>query len=284
MPQIRNEAEAIFKKIAAGYTITNARNDWTEYRRAVTDYIINNSDEGASLAILGAGRCNDLDINRLGEHFGSITLVDRDIEALNAVNAEYAKGSGRAVLKLLERDFVGISYDSYIDYTAAVITELRSHAEGETETAAAGTESVLARIYGEREGYRFTLPEQYDYVTAIGVCSQLNSMPAHISEALGMEEVPEIISSRTDRIVRDFLDTAFSAAEKAVFTGDELLRLPDSYCIDGAIQSLSYIEELAEKGQLAVPTHMSVIWPFDPARGRFYEMVVYKIIENNGGC
>jgi len=86
--------------------------DWSEYRNHITDYIFSavenhiikkklkedscirlknlhskellatTDDSKPTLAIWGAGGCNDIDIKRLAKYF-KLILIDRDIEILN---------------------------------------------------------------------------------------------------------------------------------------------------------------------------------------------------------
>lgn len=66
----------------AGRSGTDTFDAWKDYRKAVTEFIIENSEKGSSAAILGAGRCNDMDLSRLSAHFSGITLIDRDTDAM----------------------------------------------------------------------------------------------------------------------------------------------------------------------------------------------------------
>ena len=93
---------------------------WSGYRRFLTDYIIGcckGSDVFApgteqihkpSLAIWGAGACNDIDLAELDKYF-SLTLIDRDIEAMGRALARY----GLSNVKCVDLGFWSISDEEY---------------------------------------------------------------------------------------------------------------------------------------------------------------------------
>lgn len=56
----------------------NAFTEWSGYRNDLTDFIIDHTDSGKTVLIIGAGACNDYDIGRLLFHFSKIILLDRN--------------------------------------------------------------------------------------------------------------------------------------------------------------------------------------------------------------
>jgi len=91
----------------------NAFEEWRDYREAVTRYIIEASRPGSSVTIFGAGRCNDIDLAELKEHFGAIRLVDFDKKAMWAAVEKYGISAGT---ELVEHDLVGIKREWYIRF------------------------------------------------------------------------------------------------------------------------------------------------------------------------
>ena len=106
-------AEEIFKGLMRGYVIPGAYERWKPYRNCVTEYLISHTQEGKDLMIIGAGESNDFDLRRLHEHFGTICLVDRDLEAMQRAlrRDELTDASG---IMLIKKDFVGITGEEYI--------------------------------------------------------------------------------------------------------------------------------------------------------------------------
>lgn len=72
----------IYDQLRSLQVINNAYNEWESYRRELTEIIMKYAKESESIAIFGAGRCNDIDLRRLSECFSEIILFDKDLEAM----------------------------------------------------------------------------------------------------------------------------------------------------------------------------------------------------------
>jgi hypothetical protein len=59
---------------------------YAEHRARLTDALVQSSSPGGRLCVLGAGACNDIDLERIGERFSEIHLVDLDEKALAAAD------------------------------------------------------------------------------------------------------------------------------------------------------------------------------------------------------
>lgn len=98
----------ILDKIAAIRTNPNAFEEWSDYRRQLTDIVIAGTSKGDTLAVYGAGSCNDIDLRRLAKHFSEITLLDLNEEAMkDAVSRHRLEESEKIRIECF--DFVGIS-------------------------------------------------------------------------------------------------------------------------------------------------------------------------------
>lgn len=75
-------AKELLATFHASQRIPGAWEAWRGYRGQVTDYILENSQRGTSLAVFGAGRLNDLSLPQLLEHFSKVTLFDLDEAAM----------------------------------------------------------------------------------------------------------------------------------------------------------------------------------------------------------
>jgi hypothetical protein len=87
--------------IAPGYRlhqpfVAETEDDWTLYaghRARLTEEILASATgAGGRICLLGAGRCNDVDLDRLAAAFSEIHLVDIDPAALGAAVARQAHG------------------------------------------------------------------------------------------------------------------------------------------------------------------------------------------------
>ena len=67
---------SLYDELLQFQILPHARNDWAEYRTAVTAYLLQHTEPQSSVAVFGAGRCNDIDLREFRKHFSSVTLID----------------------------------------------------------------------------------------------------------------------------------------------------------------------------------------------------------------
>ena len=111
---------SVYQQIKDKFIMKNAWDDWTSYRDQLTDLVIGHlmetqSQEStpASIMIIGAGRCNDIDLQRLVASAENVLLLDLDMEAMH-----------EAVMALPERCRVIIHLFYYEGYSVAEIAAL----------------------------------------------------------------------------------------------------------------------------------------------------------------
>ena len=80
---------SVYDELLKTQTIPHAYENWAEYRRELTEYLTGVTDAGSTLAVFGAGSCNDLDLCMLREHFSQITLIDCQKESMFAALDTY---------------------------------------------------------------------------------------------------------------------------------------------------------------------------------------------------
>ena len=83
--------------------IPGAYDKWQQYRRELTDIIIEECPSG-SVLIVGAGQCNDIDIAKISRHFEKVTLFDRE-------SSDNSLASGLDNVTYIYGDILGISDD-----------------------------------------------------------------------------------------------------------------------------------------------------------------------------
>ena len=71
----------VIDEIKKEFEIPGAFESWAAYRKEVTDLILESGATG-SIALFGIGPANDIDLRRLRERFGRITLIDLDRESM----------------------------------------------------------------------------------------------------------------------------------------------------------------------------------------------------------
>ncbi len=216
------QAQKLLAAFRASQKIPDAWDAWRSYRAQVTENIIENSIPGTSLAIFGAGRLNDLSLQKLLGHFSQVALFDIDEAAMREgiwrdvgeflskekipCGISCKKTGMPAALNMFPVDFVGIADGDYIAF-ADVMLEI---AESLYFYAFAATEkkdgkpswpdrdaaAILARMYQKAQDELFRMYEKsrahipelpqetYDYTVALGVHSQLGNVPAWLLDAV----------------------------------------------------------------------------------------------------
>jgi len=88
LPLVPDEAGAhgenshLRQQVEANAGTADAWTLFANHRRHVTDLIASRAVSNGRLCVLGAGNCNDLDLEHLGPHFAAIHLLDLDGDAL----------------------------------------------------------------------------------------------------------------------------------------------------------------------------------------------------------
>jgi len=292
-------ARQIYERFLERSSRDDEFNDWAEYRAELTGFIIENTASGASLLILGAGKCNDLDLKRLAEHEGSITLSDyREETAAEAFRRYGLKPSER--IRFVASDYVGITDDDYIEYTDLLLAIMQrlADAPGDSLEEIVGPvldrmEQTLERIYERNMSYRIDLGvESCDYTVIAGLHSQLNNSfrglfqyvrkdvedrdkEVRFAEDLN-KFIFQITKEHTGYLVERFNDVVFETATKGVIYGYEesIIYTPEGShspvigTVDGARQAGEMIADRT------IGSHINCLWPLSRRRGIKFEMTI----------
>jgi len=294
---------SLYDEIKSHFTLPNAYTDWENYRNTVTDYLIAQTNQVSlplsfhpsmrrtellpTLAILGAGACNDLDLRRLSSHFSKITLLDYDTGSMQqALNTYHLKHTN--TVECLTLSLNGITSSDYQDFCEELQFFLREEKSSLTpEMFEAFALSLVNTCYKKSRQAAIPLaPASYDYIWCFGVHSQLQSVFAYIYHVFEVNlrntlfkdtGVPsEAFSSRlkeeNDYFIPHFHDALLSSAKKAIFLGLEQRRIENNEAIEGAYQAASDIRNRNLK-----LTEGIILWPFCPAGNVSYEMLIQKI-------
>lgn len=106
-------------------------NEWSKYRQAVTSYIIESSktspcmstckkSDKPSLAIWGAGQCNDIDISLLSNYF-NLVLIDCEQEKINEARSKYIMNNSCICTDI---PFWNIDHEAYELFEAMLVDAL----------------------------------------------------------------------------------------------------------------------------------------------------------------
>ena len=202
-----SRAQHIYDQFNARASRDDEFHDWAGYRDRLTEFVISCIPSGESLLILGAGKCNDLDLKKLAEHCGVITLSDYRPETAEEAFRQYGRTPSEN-LRFAESDYVGITDEDYLAYTDLLLKtmeKLGGSQESQDDSQKpqdsqkprcssleeiAGPElsalkECLEQIYQRNEGYQISLGNAvstgnagaavYDNAVVTGVHSQLNN-------------------------------------------------------------------------------------------------------------
>ena len=319
---LESRARQIYERFLQRSSRDDEFNDWAGYRAELTDYIIRKTAPGSSLLILGAGKCNDLDLQKLAEHCGSITLSDyrpetaeeafrqyglEPLEQLGSVesseqleSAQLESAARPARLRFACADYVGITDEDYIEYTAKLLGIMQKLVDmtGSSLEEIAGPQLIelrqtLEQIYERNAAYRIDLGgETYDYAVVAGVHSQLNNSFRGLfqyvkkdvedagAEVLFAEELNTFVFQTTREHTGDLVDrfneAVFAAVRKGIIYGFEKsiiynvkgLCSPMIGTVDGARQAGEAIAELPTEDP------WGCLWPLSRRRGIKFEMAI----------
>ena len=212
------EAKEAFRRIRESFRVPDAFSLWEEYREQLTDCVLGGrravpgqrvpegnspaGDADRSLAVLGAGAMNDLDLRRLAAQFQPVCLIDSDLSSLEEGLRRYgledsARTAGRGQsggipgtgtaggeIRLLRGSLTGITEADAEDFFRALYTRsVRSARAGRltSERFLADSLELLSaleqRLFRTAEAFLVLLPPGgFDTVVCAGLHSQLFSL------------------------------------------------------------------------------------------------------------
>ena len=185
----------ILQEIKKKFELVNAYEDWKDYRQLLTDIVIAacGDDNSKTLAVIGAGYCNDIDLKSLCRHFKEILLVDCDSEALFKVLNGLGDEDAKKVI-LRPASLTGIEESDLSEFFNDTLTELRKSGKYLTcgefeEILMTRLDRFLSKIYTTEDEVIKALPRA-DIAVCNGVCSQLFSIVSYFirSVAAGIPE------------------------------------------------------------------------------------------------
>lgn len=269
----------VYDALEKRHVMPRAWEDWTDYRREWSRFIISLCEPGTSILIVGAGACNDYDLVQFSGFFEKIYLFDLDEAAMReGIKRVPQKQRGR--IELLTGDFLGISPGEYTKFCYAVQEEVNRRGKNTdikelADMALPLVEELYASAKRRREG--LVLPRA-DYAAVSGVHSQVNHMLPWIWEAymqaLGQREetVFRRISSENSRIMREMNDRLLAAAARRLFVSAEKSRAGVPGGVEGAWQALEDLKKRPDGKNLRLTDTRIFPWGYDLRQNIIYEM------------
>jgi len=271
----------LYDDLMQNQIMPRAFSDWAAYRGALTDFILEHTEPGASALIVGAGPCNDFDLARLKAHFSKLTLLDRDERAME--RGLLRQGVSWAPEEFLCADLVGIRPDAYRRIADTMLALLRAElVSGDPDASRfqkVFLEQIAAAFQSRRPDALMARADLSDYVICCGVHSQLLTTFPQMALVYGRyipisyEAVAAQIREQLPAVVSELNDALLRWAKKGLILGLEEGRLGQDGGINGAWQAL---EDMERRG-LPAYAQTRLIWPFDPAQDKAYSVRVLAI-------
>ena len=273
---VMNNAAQILKQFNKLYEIPDAYSLWSDYRNNLTSFIRDNTSRGENALILGAGLCNDIDIEILASHFSDITISDRDTALLEKV----CKRNKDAGIKVAYFDIPGITEDLYEAFIEKIIAFLNFYGVSNQDLTNRFICNLINLTLNECRPEISEIDRRYDNIICVGVHSQLISKMPMLLEALpgiSMNAFPDVsvllssISTNASLALNEYI---FSHAKNRIIAGYEKSRIEENGPIEGAMQGYDNICHEIALGSLRKTAEASLLWPFNPAESKSYTVDV----------
>ena len=272
---------SVYRQIKDKFIMRCAREEWAVYRSQLTDIILEKSPK--SVMIVGAGRCNDIDLEKIAGMTEKVICVDVDEEAMQAaISAIPEKFRGRVECRNVS--LTGISEADLESFCDKLLTAAR--AEGRSLTADSFRTLLMSELNAlkdkmvrSEEELMGKLPEKsVDTVVCCGVHSQLfstvsffiRSMICSLQEIIPevgeLERVVDItLHDMNNRVIPIIDNVLWRTAEKTVIFGNEY---NPASPVEGAEQSIRYVADHMN------PKEKHLTWEFNRAEGVTYNMMI----------
>ncbi len=278
----------ILDDIKQKFRLPDAYEDWREYRQLLTETVIEcaKGDNSKTIAIIGAGRCNDIDLKGLCWHFESITLVDCDSTAMNEAVSKLTGDEAKRV-EINNTSLTGINETDLNLYFERVLLAVRN--EGYSLTYDSFGEIILSEL----EIFKDKLPTSYeilikelpkrDIVLCNGVFSQLfstisffvRSVAGSIPDSLFTgamqvaDRLEQELKSMNNAVIPVICKALIQSANDYVIFGNEYLKAD---LVEGAGQC---IEAVRNSGRTV--KEFECLWDFNRREKVTYNMLIQVV-------
>ena len=281
--------------------IDGADERWEAYRRDLTAYVMTDAEPGEAVLVVGAGACDDLELEWLLENDRQVFLLDCNPEALQAGTEKVGKHEN---LHTICADAVGLSEQQLDAFQKAC--------EAGTETLSEW-QTVYEDTFRTQRSFRHVVQDtlelygipKFDRIICMGFHSQVY-MPLILTLQTG--RYPLSVRQQVQRIVehlnRSFAeeslcvmrqygrvvylgyeyttflweDTALreEAIERLTEQGSSGLHQMRMSRVEGAYQLEQEIGKAYEKQELQIADCAYMLWPFSEEKS--YLMVIFRIL------
>ncbi len=276
----------IIDEIKKEFEIPGAFESWAAYREEVTDLILESGATG-SIALFGIGPANDIDLRRLSERFGRITLIDLDRESMERGLVRYGLQHCPKV-ELWDISLSGVTMEDVAAFFETLYDQVVQSGRTLTEAAfmkmsLSALEEIRRKVYASREALRAQLPaNHYDMVVSVGLHSQFWSILSYswltlagnveeqiIGHAMNHDPFFETLRAIDDSFIPLLNEVLLSMGDRAIIAVEE----DEANPVEGAFQSMQDIRQRYPEVQ-----EKRLHWPFRPEDGKSYEMLFQIIV------
>ena len=275
----------VIDEIKKEFEIPGAFESWAFYREEVTDLILGTASTG-SIALLGIGPANDIDLRRLSERFESITLIDLDREGMERGLVRYGLQHCPRV-HLWSASLSGVTMEDVAAFFGTLYDQVVRSSRALTESAfmemsQAALEQIRRKVITTRVTLQEKLPkEHYDMVVSVGLHSQFWSILSYswltlagnveeqiLGHAMNHDPFFEALRAIDDQFIPMLNEVMLSMGDRAIIAVEE----DEAHPVEGAFQSMQDIRR-----RYPDVKEQRLHWPFRPEEGKSYEMV-FQII------
>lgn len=282
----------IYDALEKRHVMPRAWDDWADYRRDWSEWLIHHCKWDTSILIVGAGACNDYDLEHFAKFFRKIYLFDMD-ETFMQEALKHVSAARRAKVQMMTGDLLGVTAQAYQDFCRVIQEEVNRRGKlTDVKELAQTALPYIEKLYADAKKRRqqITLPKA-DYVAVSGVHSQINHMLPWIwqayMQALGQPE--EMIFQRASQenrvLMHEVNDMLLAAAGKRLFVCAEKARAGVSGKVEGAWQALEDLKKRPDKENFKMLDSKQFLWGYDLRQNMIYEMeglVIDTSPENHG--
>jgi len=275
----------ILQDIKRKFRLSDAFEDWEDYRQLLTGMVIDagDGDKIKTVTVIGAGYCNDIDINTLSRHFKYVTLFDCDFEALTKVKNGPGEEETKKI-KLIQASLTGIDESDISVFFDETLAELQRYGkllirQSFEEVIMTNLDKLLSKIYTAEDEILKVLPRT-DIAVCNGVCSQLfsivsyfiSSVAASIPAALftGAFDVADKAEQKlkkcNDVIVPMIVNAIMKVTGDCVIFGNEYIK---DHPVEGAYQCINAVQKSGSKIK-----ELEAKWNFNRKENIVYNMLL----------
>lgn len=305
---------SLYEQIKDNFNIKTAYEEWEAYRNTLTDYLIDLVDceklsldclqhisdelKLPSIAIVGAGACNDIDLNRILPYFSKITLIDVDENSVDEAMCREGLQHNQLIEKRI-LSLTGLRDEDYEEFTGMLQCYLNENMYRITPQCFLDYAVHCVELLYKERGTVANVHAfgGYDYVWCFGVHSQLQSMFGYIyktflsflkEEVFSFEEVMEqpffdklkVINKTLVPAINDLLIGCSNMCTVLGNEWDLLHNKNENYIlcdapghgIEGAYQAICDIRKRENNC-----CEKMLLWPFSEEKEIYYMMLIQEI-------